>query len=84
VLAALNMRETSRVTCHAVSNVLVDVADSHAATVHFHLIAYEGLAGEGQPKGRPVGIRTCVDEMRRTANGWRIINKHSSHLLSLG
>jgi hypothetical protein len=82
IAEALAQRSADRRTFHVVCNPIVKEQGADAASVHFYLMAYEGVAGQPAPL-QPIGIRRCVDQLRFDGKAWRIAHKSSQAHLPL-
>ncbi|OZI77669.1 nuclear transport factor 2 family protein [Bordetella genomosp. 12] len=79
VAAALAQRDPARETAHIVSNLRAEMTASDRVQVHFYLVAYDGRRGDEAP--RLVAIRSCMDELRLTPEGWRFTSRTSKRHL---
>jgi hypothetical protein len=82
VLKALVERDSSRKTCHLVTNLHVEQATQATARVRYYMTAYETLAAADGAASAPrmLGVRECTDDLVLEEGHWRIECK-KSHLV---
>ena len=82
VLTALEARDSSRKTCHLVTNLQVEETTQATARARYYMTAYETqMAADGAASTpRMLGVRECTDDLVLEEGYWRIECKES-HLV---